>query len=145
LSPYRGWLYYGGALGFGSFGLYSNPFWSGYGYGYGYPGYAYTPGTLGPDAAYPTYAPYSPYPPDGTGPAGGLRLIVEPKEAQVYVDGSYAGIVDDFDGHFQHLDLTPGPHHVEIRRTGYEPLAFDVSIQAHRTTEYRGALLRSLP
>jgi hypothetical protein len=63
----------------------------------------------------------------------------------VYVDGYYAGIVDDFNGHFQHLDLTPGPHHVEVREPGYLPLDFDVSIEAHHTTQYRGTMQRSVP
>jgi hypothetical protein len=107
-------------------------------FGYTYAGFAYLPGYSG----YPALAPY-PFEIDG--PTGGLRLKVEPRQAQVYVDGYYAGIVDDFNGHFQHLDMTAGPHHVEIRAPGYEPLAFDVTIQTHHTTEYRGALSRSLP
>ena len=42
-SSYRVWPYYGAALGFGGFGLYYDPFWSGYGYGAysGYGGYPY--------------------------------------------------------------------------------------------------------
>jgi hypothetical protein len=132
---YRGWPYYGTALAFGGLGFYTNPFSSGYGYdGYGYDGFAYS--------GYPAALP--PYSVDADGPTGGLRLKVEPKQAQVFVDGYYAGIVDDFNGHFHHLNLTPGPHHVEIRAPGYEPLAIDVSIEAHHTTEYRGALYRSV-
>jgi PEGA domain len=125
---------FGMALGFGGLGFYTDPFL----FGYTYSGFAYLPGYSG----YPALAPY-PFEIDG--PTGGLRLKVEPKEAQVYVDGYYAGLVDDFNGHFQHLDMTAGPHHVEIRAPGYEPLAFDMTIQAHHTTEYRGALSRSLP
>jgi hypothetical protein len=71
-----------------------------------------------------------------------LQLKVEPRDAKVYVDGYYAGIVDDFDGHFQHLRLTPGAHHIKVEgASGSESLAFDVVIQAHHTTEYRGTLL----
>ena len=74
---------------------------------------------------------------------GSLRLHVEPRTAQVFVDGYYVGIVDDFDGHFQHLDLTPGAHRIEIRATDYAPLIFDVAIQPHHTVDYRGALTQA--
>jgi len=63
----------------------------------------------------------------------------------VFVDGYYAGIVDDFNGHFQRLKLTPGPHHIAVRAPGYETLEFDVDIQPHHTTEYHGALTRLVP
>ena len=42
-----------------------------------------------------------------------VLLRVQPKEAEdaaVYVDGFYAGIVDDFNGVFQSLPLTAGAH-----------------------------------
>src|SRR3954463_15414026 len=41
-----------------------------------------------------------------------LRLIVKPNDAKVYVDGYYAGIVDDFDGVFQRLHVPAGQHEV---------------------------------
>jgi len=85
------------------------------------------------------------YPFDDFGDDGSLRVEVKPKDAEVFVDGYYAGIVDEFDGHFQHLSLAPGPHRVEIRAPGYEPLAFDVGIQANHKTTYRGLLRRSEP
>ena len=47
----------------------------------------------------------------------------------MYVDGSFAGIVADFDGAFHHLMLTAGPHRIEIRAPGYQPIVFDVAIQ----------------
>lgn len=139
-APLRVLPYSGIGLGFGGLGLYYNPFWLG-GYGYGYSRYAYGYGSTWP---YPAYG-YAPYPFDTLGPMGSLRLRVEPKNAEVYVDGYYAGIVDEFDGYFQHLDLTPGPHHIEIRGPGYEPLIFDVAIRAHHKTEYRGTLLPARP
>src|SRR5262249_52026380 len=64
------------------FGGWYDPFWGGY---YGDPYY------------YGGYyaAPYS----------GGIRLDVKPSEGQVFVDGSYAGQVSEFNGVFQSLDL----------------------------------------
>ena len=41
-------------------------------------------------------------------PDASLRIEVKPKEAEVFVDGFYAGIVDDFDGTFQRLNVPPG-------------------------------------
>jgi len=49
-----------------------------------------------------------------------VRILVQPAEAEVYVDGSYAGIVDDFDGVFQRLRLTPGDHEITLRLDGYQ-------------------------
>jgi hypothetical protein len=138
-STFRFFGYSGLGWGYGGLGLLYNPFSSPY--GFGYPGYGYAPG---PGWSYPGYG-YAPDPFDGGGPTGGIRLNVEPRNGDVYVDGHYAGIVDDFDGHFQHLDLTPGPHHIEISAAGYQPLAVDVTIQPHHKIEYRGTLTRSLP
>jgi hypothetical protein len=75
---------------------------------------------------------------DSRGPAGGLRLKIEPRNAEVYVDGDYAGVVDDFDGRFQQLKLAPGLHHIELRAPGHPPLKFDVNIQSRQTTVYEG-------
>jgi hypothetical protein len=47
---------------------------------------------------------------------------VEPKESEdaaVYVDGFYAGVVDDVNGVFQSLPLTPGGHTVVLHLEGY--------------------------
>lgn len=48
-----------------------------------------------------------------------LRIDVEPTDAQVFVDGYYAGVVDDFDGIFQRLRLEPGGRTITIFREGY--------------------------
>jgi hypothetical protein len=123
ILPSSRWPYFSSAFGIGALGSYQDPLSSGY---YGY-------------AGYPTYAP-DPF--DAAGPTGGLRLRVEPQDAEVYVDGYFAGIVDDFNGRFQQLKLTADAHRIEVRAPGYQPLIFDVSIQPRHTTEYRGALQR---
>lgn len=48
-----------------------------------------------------------------------VRVRVTPNTAAVYVDGFYAGIVDDFDGIFQRLPLTPGGHEITLYLPGY--------------------------
>ncbi len=72
--------------------------------------------------------------------SGEVRLRVEPRWAEVYVDGFYAGTVDDFDGTFQSLALESGPYHVEIVAPGYETLEVDVRIMPGQKITYRGVL-----
>lgn len=110
-----------GGLGFGGYyGGYYDPWWynddPGYGYSDGY-GYGYD---------------------------GALRLKMRPREAAVYVDGYYAGRVDDFDGVFQRLRVESGPHRIEVRLDGFEPLMFELRIQPDRTITYKGDL-KELP
>jgi hypothetical protein len=66
-----------------------------------------------------------------------VRLEVSPKEAQVYVDRFYAGVVDDFDGIFQRLTLRPGPHLIEVRKDGYRTLAIEVNLYPGQSVTYR--------
>lgn len=93
------------------------------------------------------YEPWYPYYPtaDIVGWDGRLRLKVKPVEAEVFVDGYYAGRVDDFDGLFQRLHVETGPHRIEIREEGYEPLIFDVRVLPDRTITYEGELKPLLP
>lgn len=71
----------------------------------------------------PWYGQWGPYPyPYGYRMAvadSAVKLEVRPKEAEVYVDGYYAGVVDDFDGVFQRLRLPPGEHDIELYMDGY--------------------------
>lgn len=52
-----------------------------------------------------------------------IRIAPEPaEEAAVYVDGFYAGVVDDFNGVFQALPLTPGGHSIALYLAGYRTI-----------------------
>lgn len=115
-----------------------------------YPGwYPWGWGGIGLGGYYGYYDPwwgwYDPYPPPIAygGYDGALRIKVKPRDAEVYVDGYYAGQVDDYDGMFQKLRLEPGPHRIEVRLEGYEPLTFEVRIQPDRTITYKGELQRN--
>lgn len=79
------------------------------------------------------YWPGPYYGPPTTFMTGAVRLKIKPREAQVIVDGYYAGIVNEFDGVFQSLRLSPGGHKIEIRLDGFEALSFDVHVQPDRT------------
>jgi hypothetical protein len=108
-----------------------------YPYGYAYPSpypYAYS---------YPAPAAVYAVPPAGA-LYGGVRLQVTPNDAMVYVDGYYAGTVDDFDGSLQRVALEPGPHHFEIQAPGYATLAFNVNVRPTETIRYR-ADMQPLP
>jgi len=120
-------------------------------YGSGFYGglYPWGWGGLGLGGYYGYYDPwgwYAPYSPPAYGYGGGydgaLRLKVKPRQAEVLVDGYFAGTVDDYDGVFQRLHLEPGPHRIEVHLDGYEPLTFEVRIQPDRTITYKGALAR---
>ncbi|MEO5822514.1 MAG: hypothetical protein ABIT71_18550 [Vicinamibacteraceae bacterium] len=68
---------------------------------------------------------------------GGVRITEAPRDAQVFADGYYVGIVDDFDGVFQHVNLEPGQHRIEVRTAEVEPISFDVYVQPGRTITLR--------
>lgn len=81
----------------------------------------------------PYYGPFYPFP----GPfahsrfaVSSLRLKVKPVDTAVYLNGYYAGIVDDFDGLFQRLYVPAGNHHLELRLEGYERYAKDIYLAA---------------
>lgn len=73
-------------------------------------------------------------------PIGGVQLDMEPRRAQVFVDGRYAGVVDDFRGYYRHLVLPAGMHRIEVFTPGYVPLIFDVAVVPARTITYRQSL-----
>jgi hypothetical protein len=108
-APRRGWLSYRHRPRY--------PSYYRWGYvhlhGYYYPRYYYD------YDSYPTHA--------------SIRLLVEPSDAEVYVDDYYAGVVDDFDGVFQRLHLTPGAHEITLRLGGYQTWSAEVYAEPGRT------------
>jgi hypothetical protein len=152
---------------YGDYGYYGYPYY-GYGYGYyGWPGYGYYGSMfgswyydpyswwagLGPLYGWGMYALsmsassslWSDYY-AGASPAyiepttGSVKLKVKPKEAEVYVDDTYYGRVDSYNGAFQHLDLKAGTHRVEIRANGYETIQFQIRVLPGKTITYNGEM-----
>ncbi len=76
-------------------------------------------------------------------PRGGLRLETIPDRAQVYVDGFYVGLAEDFGVSGRPLDLATGSHRVEVRAPDYDTLSFSVMIEPNQIVRYRGDLQRS--
>jgi hypothetical protein len=133
--------------------IYNNYYYSSPRYYYPRRYYPYGYGSFG--LGYFYYDPYSWYPYDsysyrfqgyGYGyPTGELRLQVRPRHAEVYVDGYYAGRVDDFDGFVQSLRLEEGPYTIELVAPGYEPLVFNVRVLPGRKITYRGDMRPVIP
>lgn len=86
----------------------------------------YGPYPWWPRAAHPWYFP------DFENRAD-VRIIATPKEAAVYVDGFYAGIVDDFDGFFQALPLLAGGHQIVLFLEGYRTVRDNVYLRPGST------------
>lgn len=137
---------------------YGRPYYNGYGH-HGYRPYSFRPRftiSLGFFAgypvpyswAYPSYAPAYGY---GYGPSGGVvvpgpstyggvSFDVTPQDAEVYVDGEYAGTTTMFDGTQQPMSLAAGQHTIELRAPGCLPLVFAVNVLPGRVIPYQGAL-----
>jgi len=90
----------------------------------------------------PVYGYMAPPASGATANYGDVRLQVTPRDAAVYVDGYYAGVVDDFDGAFQRLTLEVGPHRIELDAQGSDPRFFDVYVDPARTVDIHADLFR---
>ena len=70
-----------------------------------------------------------------------VRIQATPRDAAVYVDGFYAGIVDDFDGAFQRLPLTPGGHRIELFMEGFRTVRRNLYLQPGSTMRMHETLV----
>jgi len=75
---------------------------------------------------------------------GSLRLLVEPEETQVLVDGYYAGEADDFDGIFQRLHVTPGRHEITLKLKGHQTHRVRVYVPRDETLSIRHRMARGV-
>jgi hypothetical protein len=66
-----------------------------------------------------------------------LRLQVTPRETEVFVDGYFAGRVDDFDGRFQRLRIQPGEHELTLYLAGHRKVTQPVLVQPRATFRIR--------
>jgi len=111
--PAWGWGYPYWGMGWGWGG-----YWGPWGYPYmGYPGY---------------YGPRD--------NSAEVKLEVKPKDAQVFVNGYYAGLVDDFDGTFQRLHLAPGDHEIVLYLEGYRTVKQTIRVRPREDAKIRYAL-----
>lgn len=138
-------------------------YFGGYGYnsryncgGWCYSNWGYDPFWYDPFYRYNRYYPYYPGDPYGAygdpdystssrdteerRAVGSLRIKANQADAKVYIDGVLVGIVDDFDGMSNHLELDAGPHQMELRADGFQPLVVDVNVREGRTMTERVTL-----
>jgi len=77
-----------------------------------------------------------------------LHIKVTPnaaKIAAVFVDGFYAGIVDDFDGVFQDLPVPPGGHSIVLYLEGYQTVRRNLYLPPRSSYTLREAMLQLPP
>ena len=114
------------------FGAYSGGFWSPFWYNPFYYGW------------YPIYPVYPAYPAYGDGYGYGYwsaaRLEIKPKDAQVYLDGYYVGVVDQFDGIFQRLDVPTGAHDLAVYLPGFHTYRERVLFRPGETYHFKAIL-----
>jgi len=98
--------YWGGGWGWGGYG--------GWGWGWGGPWW-------GPAVVYSPGA-------QGLSRFAAVDTDVSPEAAQVFLDGTYIGTADDFDGAPSYLFLLPGRYRLEFRHPLYETIALDLDV-----------------
>jgi len=100
--------------------------------------------TLGYPVAFPSwYDPYIVGQPGYTRPYmsyGGVSFDVEPRDADLFVDGEYVGRVSDFTSYDPPLTLVAGRHHVEIASGNARAVEFDITVLANQVIPYQGTL-----
>ena len=79
-----------------------------------------------------------PFPPYGMAVIdASVQFDVTPRQAEVFIDGYYAGIVDDFDGMFQRLRVEPGQHEITVYLDGYRTSRQRAYLARDRTFKVR--------
>lgn len=68
---------------------------------------------------------------------GSVRVEVKPRNAEVFVDGYFAGTVDDFDGVFQRLHIEPGEHEIVIYLEGHRSFSQRFYLQPGKSFNIR--------
>jgi PEGA domain-containing protein len=121
---------YGSPYYYNSFGYYPYDLY------YGFNGYSpyYYSGFYGYSQGYYNRNRY--------GYVGALRLLVEPSETAVYVDGYYAGIADDFDGLLQRLRISPGRHDITLRLDGFQTQRLKIYVPIEETLKIHHKMVK---
>lgn len=110
----------------------SRHYYGGYNWGFNYYpnywGYWYTPWFWGPSVNViydngPGVVRGSSY-----RDVGALDTDISPEKAEIYIDGKYVGIADDFDGFPAYLWLEEGTYDVAAYMPGYKTLSRQVSV-----------------
>jgi len=71
-----------------------------------------------------------------------LKIAATPSRAAVFVDGQYAGHVDEFDGVGKAMLLTPGQHRLHIALPGYLPFDTMVDLRPQQKLKIQTDLVK---
>ena len=94
----------------------------------------------------PVEASQYPYPPPPSYvPGSAIRFEITPKQAEVFADGNFAGIVDEFDGVFQRLYLPSGQHEITIYRDGFRTVHQTVYLTPNQSFKVRYTMQQLAP
>jgi hypothetical protein len=110
----------------------------GFYYGPYYGPYFYNPWFYSSFWWYPPYGYGYPYYFGAVG--ANIRIQVQPKSAEVYVDGHLAGIVDQFDGMFQNLVVEPGSREITIYLEGYKSIVQRLYLSVGSSYKIKGVM-----
>jgi hypothetical protein len=114
-------LRFGGFSVGAGYSRFSGPLYHPYGYPYGYSPLGFYPGEwVGASLWYPVWSPYPYYGPGSfayNSGRGEVRLTADPKFAEIYIDGGYAGTADKL----KSLWLDPGAYDFTVSSAGREP------------------------
>jgi len=68
---------------------------------------------------------------------GSIRLDLPRSDAEVYIDGNFAGTIEQNNGTF---NVDAGSHQIEVRAPGFSAASFQISVVPGKTVTYRTAL-----
>ena len=69
-----------------------------------------------------------------------LQLQVTPRETEVFIDGYFAGIADNFDGRFQRLHVQPGEHELTLYLQGHRKVTQQILVRPRASFRIRYAM-----
>jgi PEGA domain len=87
---------------------------------------------------------YGAYPYDLTS-AGNVKTEVTPKQTEVYVDGYYAGVANDFDDAINRLRTSSGGRSIALRLEGYRTVTEDIYVRPGSTYKLKETMERLAP
>ena len=115
--------YYGGYY-------YGSPWYPGWGLFWDFYGYPYYWGR-----GWSPYYGYTTSYGSSVSGMGALDCDINPEDAQIYLDGKYVGICDDYDGFPEYLWLEKGTYDVAFYRPGFQTIARQYTIYAGLVTD----------
>jgi PEGA domain len=107
-------------------------------------GFVYSPYFYDPFRGPYPYFGYGTYP-VGAPPVGDVRVLASPTQAEVYVDGYFAGVVDDFNGILQRLHTTAGGHTITLHLEGYRTVTQNIYVTPDSTVKLQVTMDRLQP